>query len=322
MAMPNTNMRQVKGQMSNRLSVGDYARNLAAGRLGKISEGSFGGLLQNISSDIATTGTGMGQLAVLGGQAVLDKEARSKLATIAKSLPKGVLELMKSYVLNPVQTAYEHPVTTATAVIAPMASPRVSAAKVALTQKIKQMGTPGVSKGATGVSTVSGKSGLQLKAEELDQQNATALSDIKGKTIGQTQQQVQTPDLTAYEKAINAGDLQTAKAMATSHPGDARFQIHTQSWFKPTQPKGVGEGISKTVRTSVAPLMREKNDISKTLLGLEKSVNRPGILGNKKVNQYTYDQAIKQLYPRLKQINEEIERLGVDPASGRALGLK
>src|SRR3990172_5796055 len=229
MAMPNTNMRQVKGQMSNRLSVGDYARNLAAGRLGKISEGSFGGLLQNISSDIATTGTGMGQLAVLGGQAVLDKEARSKLATIAKSLPKGVLELMKSYVLNPVQTAYEHPVTTATAVIAPMASP---------------------------------------------------------------------------------------------HPGDARFQIHTQSWFKPTQPKGVGEGISKTVRTSVAPLMREKNDISKTLLGLEKSVNRPGILGNKKVNQYTYDQAIKQLYPRLKQINEEIERLGVDPASGRALGLK
>lgn len=45
-------------------------------------------------------------------------------------------------------------------------------------------------------------------------------------TIGEMQEATQSPDLTAYEKAINSNDMKTADALAAKYPGDARFQVH------------------------------------------------------------------------------------------------
>lgn len=44
--------------------------------------------------------------------------------------------------------------------------------------------------------------------------------------IGQLQQATQSPDLSAYENALNTGNKAVMDALAKSHLGDARFTIH------------------------------------------------------------------------------------------------
>jgi hypothetical protein len=48
-----------------------------------------------------------------------------------------------------------------------------------------------------------------------------------GETIGQYQQRIQSPDLTAYENAFKVNDTATINKLAAKHPTDARFQVHT-----------------------------------------------------------------------------------------------
>ena len=199
MALPNTNMKTIKDSMSKRVSVGDFLKNAAAGRYVTTDEPSVGGFLQNASTNIASTGAGMGQLALLAARAAGgDQESQNRLKMIAKNLPSGVLDSVLNFIKNPAQTAYKYPVSTAMTFIAPMASKGVSAAKVAAVNKLKNR--PGF---------------VNLESEVGG-----------GKTIGQMQQSHQNPDLTAYENAFNSGDQQVLNSLASKYPGDARFQVH------------------------------------------------------------------------------------------------
>ena len=45
-------------------------------------------------------------------------------------------------------------------------------------------------------------------------------------TAGQVQVNMQSPDLTTYERAMNSGDMGLAEQLSRKYPGDARFAVH------------------------------------------------------------------------------------------------
>lgn len=47
-----------------------------------------------------------------------------------------------------------------------------------------------------------------------------------GGTVGEIQQKIQSPDLTAYEKAMNSNDSEALSNLAQKYPDDARFHVH------------------------------------------------------------------------------------------------
>lgn len=69
-------------------------------------------------------------------------------------------------------------------------------------------------------------------------------------TIGQYQQMMQAPELTAYENAVNSGDKSAMQRMAQQHAGDARFQVGVQKGvIHPDDAKEIGQLYNKYTKS-------------------------------------------------------------------------
>lgn len=93
----------------------------------------------------------------------------------------------------------------------------------------------GAISGATGAIPIGGAAkaarvaGIATKAEQAAAKEAPTLAKgYQASTLGDIQNAGQSPYLTAFEKAHNAGDVKTAQAIAKKYPNDARVQIDSQ----------------------------------------------------------------------------------------------
>lgn len=124
----------VQNVAANNQNIGRSQGQLAASMVPGIADtmaGPFSSALGNVAKRVLPSGAL--QRMQVDGIATTPAQTRQMVANI----PGGVVNGVKSFMQHPVQSMYENPVSTAMAVIAPMASPELSAAKVNLANSLR-----------------------------------------------------------------------------------------------------------------------------------------------------------------------------------------
>lgn len=106
----------------------------------------------------------------------------------------------------------------------------------------------------------------------------TVIKPIKtsDKTIGQLQQETQSPDLTNYEDAFNKGDTATMDSLAAKNPGDKRFQIHKE--LPASNTPALDALTSKNIKETAEPIKAAPaNTEGKTPSSIASSIERKAV---------------------------------------------
>lgn len=83
------------------------------------------------------------------------------------------------------------------------------------------------------------------KFNNLESEIIAIPTEVRKATIGEIQQSKQNPDLTAYENAVNSGDVAQAEKISQKYPGDKRFEIHRLLKKSETTPTKVVKEVVK-----------------------------------------------------------------------------
>jgi len=253
------------------------------GRLGQTTKVSPAGFLQNVTFDIARTGTGIGQMLELGGGALLGNKTKQKqVKEVVKNLPSSVVSSVKSFASHPLQSIYENPVTAATAVIAPMASNKLSAAKVSAFEKYYPKPSP---------------SRLTLT----QMANDGAVPKTPGGLVGSSSRPAHQA---LIEQALNSGDVPKAQAIVDALPKGNPYKASMQSVINEFAPKAVS--LKEPTISQLGNLMAERETVASQLKVLQsKFLEAPG--NAMAISNRAYQTQLANLTQKIKVLDEVIK---------------
>lgn len=187
------------------------------------------------------------------------------------------------------------------------------------------------SQGIDALQTPFPKMGIVGKTKSTQVGKTTNLQT--GKTIGELQQATQSPDLTAYENAFNAGDTATMNRLLALHPNDTRFQVHIKPMTPISDILSNRTGTNNRPQTSNVKLPKQSQGISEvagstpttpsSINGGGSSANTSTSVPNSEnpyfnTNKYNVSQdAKKQLNQTIQEIKPQIEQAVGKPLSNK-----